>query len=379
MPAQLFVTGMPRSGTTLIDKLLSIHPQAHVFSQPLPLLYVRVKEAFLESRPGTGDHRYPLNDMFGANWYPPADFSEFLARFQLGVAFCRTALEDMVPFDGQYTKPEDPFRVLDAYRPASLYGFITRYFESLGVTGGLHVVGSKETWCEEYIPYYLASGARVLMILRDPRDAITSLNHGRGRSFGGRRKPHLFNLRQWRKSVAFALAQEGRPDFLVLRYEDLVRDPRPVAARITDFLALDRFASEVFESDLRSQSGRVWRSNSSHRAATRITPDSVGRYREHLPRETDRFVQAACFAEMKRLGYEVEIADGDVLSILDRHREDGALERPELASYAWSGKRREEERTRWQMLRAGVFEPAWFIFETAHAQLCRRWRRGGGG
>ncbi len=373
MPAQLFVTGMPRSGTTLLDKLLSIHPQAHVFSQPLPLLYVRAKEAFLESRPRTTVRRYPMNDMVSANWYPPADFSDFLATYRLGGAFCRTVLEDMVPFDGQYTKPEDPFRMLEAYRPASFYGFVTRYFESLGATGGLRVVGSKETWCEEYIPYFLENGARVLVILRDPRDAITSLNHGRGTSFGGRRKPHLFNLRQWRKSVAFALAHRERADFLALRYEDLACDPTTTAARITDFLELDRFSPEVFEGPLRSQSGKVWRSNSSHRAMTRITPDSVGRYRKHLPRKTDLFVQAACFAEMKRLGYQVEIGEDEVPTTLDRYREDEPLERPELAFYAWSDERREEERARWRMLRQGAFEPAWFIFETAFCQLLR-WR-----
>ena len=46
----LFVTGMLRSGTTLLDKLLSIHPQALVHSQPLTPLYVKVKRAFLQTR-----------------------------------------------------------------------------------------------------------------------------------------------------------------------------------------------------------------------------------------------------------------------------------------------------------------------------------------
>jgi Sulfotransferase family len=45
----LFVTGMQRSGTTLLEKLLHAHPELSVLSQPFPLLFVEVKRAFLES------------------------------------------------------------------------------------------------------------------------------------------------------------------------------------------------------------------------------------------------------------------------------------------------------------------------------------------
>lgn len=368
---------MPRSGTTLVDKLLSIHPKALVFSQPLPLLYVRVKTAFVSTlgdRPGAEDH-YPLNDMFRGNWFRPEDLLEFLGSFRLENDFCREVLEEMIPFEGQYTKFEDPLRVLNGYRPTSLYRFVERYLETFAIGRELCLLGSKETYCEEYIPYFLTRGARVLEIVRDPRDVITSLDKGSGGRFGGRRKPHLFNLRQWRKSVAFALAHQRRADFLALRYEDLVRDPPSVAARITDFLELPLLAPEVFESDLRSQSGEIWRSNSSHRAATRITADSIGRYRRHLSRETDLFIQAVCFHEMKLLGYDVEIGEDEVLPILDRHRELEPLARPELGFWTWSEQRREEESTRWRMLREGTFEPSWFAFEAAFSQLAR-WREG---
>ncbi len=381
MSTRLLVTGMPRSGTTLVDKLLSSHPQAHVLSQPLPLLYVRIKRAFLESRPTAGREplalRYPLNDMFGPNYYPPAELRQFLESFRLSRELCRQTLEEMVPFDGQYTKPSSPFQVLEGYRPAPLHDFVERYCEPLVATGQPRIAGTKEAYCEEYTPYYLSSGARVLEILRDPRDILTSLNSGHGPRFGGRSKPHLFNLRQWRKSVAFALAHRAQPGFLAVRYEDLVRDPPSVTARITDFLELDRFAPEILRGDLKSQSGERWSSNSSSCPATRIVTDSIGRYRRHLSRETDLFVQAVCFAEMKELGYEVEIGEGEVLPILARYLESGPAERPELGSYLWSEDRYIEEQARWQSMGQGTFEPAWFLFEEAFLSL-RRWRQNGG-
>lgn len=99
----LFVTGMPRSGTTLLDKLLSAHPRAHVLSQPLPLLYVRVKQEYQHARGVRGNAAgtaYPLNDMFGDHYYPAQDFVEFLRRYRLGGPFCRQTLKQMVPFSG---------------------------------------------------------------------------------------------------------------------------------------------------------------------------------------------------------------------------------------------------------------------------------------
>jgi hypothetical protein len=95
-------------------------------------------------------------------------------------------------------------------------------------------VGGKETLWEEMLPFLLERGAAGVIILRDPRDVLASLNHGRGAEYGGRLKPTLFNIRNWRKSAAFALHLERHPRFLWLRYEDLVTRPREVLDRRDD-------------------------------------------------------------------------------------------------------------------------------------------------
>ena len=372
---------MPRSGTTLLDKLLSLHPCAQVLSQPLPLIYIRLKRIFLEARchPTALDPaqaRYPLNGMLGAHYYPPADFLAFLETFTLSRTFCRRCLEDMRPLSGQYTKPRSPLRIFETFQAGTLYDFVSQYCASLvspdQLPDELAVVGSKETYCEEYTPYLLANGAKVLYILRDPRDVLTSLSYGNSARFGGRPTPHLFNIRQWRKSVAFALAHKTKANFLAVRYEDLVCTPRKVLNRITCFLALDEFPPETLERDLRSQSGDIWQSNSSFDATTRISSQSVGRYRRYLPQATGRLVQALCFREMQHLGYTVDIKEEDVLPIIDCYVEIEPLARPELDFYMWSPMRREGERKRWQRLCEGTFEPTLFIFETAFSQLQKR-------
>jgi hypothetical protein len=374
MNSYVFVTGMARSGTTLLDKLLSLHPDAAVASQPLPLLYVWVKRAFWESSrsnfsPATVAIQYPLNDMFGENYYPPGDLLSFLHTYTLIEPFCRRLLEAMIPFAGQYTKPTTPFRVLETYQPSSFYDFVTDYCRWLEAAPR-RVIGSKETTCEEYIPYFLASGAKVVMLIRDPRDVLTSLNYGNGPRFAGRIKPHLFNIRQWRKSIAFALAYQSHPHFLTFRYEDLIEHPLAVLNSLCRFLALEPFPTTVAEQEIHTQD-TIWFSNSSHVSSSRITGQSIGRYKQSLPRSVDLFVQATCWRELRCFGYKTDIAEGDVPALLAAYRESEPLARPELASYVWSEARITEEQTRWQRLCARIFAPSDFIFETAFQQLCR--------
>lgn len=377
MRPYVFVTGMPRSGTTLLDKLISLHPDAHVLSQPLPLLYVEVKRAFLnasdEARASGAAlaRRYPLNDMFARNYYPPPDFLRFLESHRLGLEFCRRTLEEMVDFDGQYTKPERPLDVLNGYSPSGLWTFVMRYAEELLASGRHALIGSKEAFCEEYIPYFLKHGSKVLLILRDPRDIVASLDHGKGKRFGGASKPLLFNLRQWRKSVSFGLAHESQPNFLAVRYEDLVEDPRATIERLCSFLGLSSHAGDVLDHELRTQSGEVWLSNSSHFSSSRITTKSVGRYRRHLSRRADRFVQACCLAEMRELGFEVTLRDREVESILADGPPAETRAAAELAGFEWDACRRAEELERLERLRGGGFDPRYFVFESSFARLRR--------
>jgi hypothetical protein len=93
-PSQLFITGMGRSGTTLLEKLVALHPEASVLSQPLPLLYIAVKREFLRRSGrlrGVARH-YPFNDMLGDNYYPPHELVRFIEGFPLRRKFCRDVL-----------------------------------------------------------------------------------------------------------------------------------------------------------------------------------------------------------------------------------------------------------------------------------------------
>ena len=304
----LFVTGCYRSGTTLLEKLLHSHPQACVASQPFPVLYFMVKEAFLRER-GL-ERRYPLDHLFLEDGYRAAEFQTFLDRYQLD----RAALDELFGRLEDYTNghwTRGVLRLRDAVAPGSFWQVLRSLHQLTAAELGrpdAGVIGSKEVLCEEYVPFLLAHGARCALILRDPRDMITSLDFRERDNLTGDHRPLLYSLRLWRKSAAFALALDGQPGFHWLRYEDLVRDPASQLAALSSWMELPGYPAGVVAGEIRGQDGSRWLSNSSFGDQAGVSKASVGRYRAVLPDDVRAACEALCAPEMQALGYPL---DGD--------------------------------------------------------------------
>ena len=378
----VFVTGIGRSGTTLVDRLISSHPEAWIASQPLPLLYTEIKREFnhLNGRVvNEVEDASPLTDLFGEHAADPLEFSGFVGDLRLAPDFVERVLALLDGYDGRYFVPSDPRAILADYSPCGLLDLVIRYLTMSRDRAPTSIVGSKETWCEEFIPYFLGVGARVVWVVRDPRAVVSSLHYGKGRSYGGRPRPLLFILRQWRKSVALALANASASGLTAIRYEDLVLSPDETIAKIGAGIGLDdldKFACGEFVPDA---NGGEWPANSSFEEEIHgIDPRGVGRFRKVLPGRVDHFVQAACLPEMRSLGYPLEISPDEIPEILDTFVDDTPLERPELGVYQWSSSRADEERRRWRCFRDGRFEPRYCLSRTAFQRLIDPPERGRG-
>jgi hypothetical protein len=306
----LFITGAQRSGTTLLEKLLGGQRSISLLSQPFPLLFVEAKGAFLRSV-GSDTDRYPLGHLFRERRYEPSAFDAFLRGWRTSPEDLRMLFVRMEAYSGQYTKFSAS--VLNAALEQvstgdDFAGVVSRLDHALAARRDARWFGSKETICEELVPYLLDRGFRCAIILRDPRDVIASLNHGRGREFGGEIKPTLFNIRSWRKSVAFARAMESHPRFHWCRYEDLVCDTSSTMARLTGALGISSVDEPLMD--------ETWRGNSSHGELQGISTSSVGAYREVMPPLAARLIEAACLPEMQTLGYETSMTRDEAMDVL---------------------------------------------------------------
>lgn len=359
MTNPVFISGAMRSGTTLAQKALSLHRMCDIRYQPFQELLVHVKRKFLASRMGNVplhalQREYPLNDMLLGNSYDIAELVQYLSR----ATFEPTLRVSAVSSDSDVELKTGGL---------SLQEILRRFLGPTPEKGG--VVGFKEVFCEEFSPYLADSGFRVILVIRDPRDVVTSTIAGEASKYCGRPRPMLFTLRQWRKSVAFGLGYADSPRLLVVRYEDLVENPAQEFARVTSFLRIGSYDFDIAKAQLRDDHGRPWRSNSSLAPSEGITSDSVGCHRRFLDPRLRRFVEATCNPELQALSYPVKMDSTEARATLEALVLEESLERPTLRDYLWSPSRRAEEIERLTRIETGDYSREMFIHPQAFVRL----------
>lgn len=374
-PKSLLVTGCYRSGTTVLEKILNMHPRVICASQPFPVLYFFVKELFLEEQELR--RRYPLGHLFREDGFQPPAFYAFLDRRILERRDLEAFFDRMEGYtDGLWTPEIMRFR--DALRPGTFYQVyrqLGRCIAELFPKPGARYLGSKEVLVEELVPYLLARGVTVLLVVRDPRAMISSLDFRDRDNLTGEHRPVLYSLRAWRKSVAIALASEGRAGFHWLRYEDLVTRNEEALGALTRFLGLAPYSTDAFAGGILDQYGKPWRGNSSFTDRRGISTASVRAFERKLPKEVVEYVETVCYPEMRALGYDFRVAEAFDPAVLAGFREPFATIHSKFSrDYGRDPDRLTEERERIARLeRAGPLDAEearrWFIDEAAYRRL----------
>ncbi len=292
---------MSRSGTTLLDKLLSCHPDVHILSQPFPYLFIDALKKFLQAQ-GI-DKYYVMNDEIKSCLYQPERFEQYLTHYRVTAAEIRDRFAAMQNYSGQYTKPSRCL-VNSNRKISSFYQLYEEALSLFDMDNRLQYVGSKETVCEAFIPYFCRRGVKTILIVRDPRDVLASMNYAMGSKYAGTKKPALFVLRTWRKSFEYLYRLKEEGDFLFICYEDLVRATDITLKKITEFLGITPFELRRFEHDIIDQNGEKWQANSSfYEQRSGISSDSINIYQTHLTRQEIEYVDVICGKEMLWLGY----------------------------------------------------------------------------
>ncbi len=301
MSRYCFITGFLRSGTTLVEKLVHALPGACIGPQPFPYLYHDTKRAFLRTC-AIENERYPLGHLFGEDRYRAEDFEAYLARHRV----TREALAASFAGMQRYSGWQLPAMAARSEHVGE--GTFAEVYRALcdGLPGILgrersELLGAKEVFCEEFIPYFLSQGVSVVLVVRDIRDVLTSLKFGRGTNYGNLGLPLLHVARQWRKSVAFALEFYGVPGFRMVRYEDVAACAQDQLDELARHLGCTPAAAGAID-ELHDQDGRTWQGNSSFAPVRGVSRDPVGRFVDKLPRSWVAAVEALCGPEMTALG-----------------------------------------------------------------------------
>lgn len=302
----LFLTGTGRSGTSLLDKLLHSHPAMSIGSQPFPYFFLNAKIKFEQLL--NAKSRYPLSHLFMNQKYDLSEFEDFLKNHQLTSDDVKNILRQNDNYTGMLTKgfPDFCDKKISEGSFYDVYCQFSQLLRELLKKDEIQYLGSKEIWMEEFIPYLLTKGIKIIVIIRDPRDLICSFGHGaRSSEFIGKIRPILYILRQWRKSVSFSLNFQDNPLFHWLKYEDLVFNPKSTLNSVANHLGIEAFDKNNSFDEIYDQNGSLWKGNSSFHKKRGLDMSSVGKYKEYLSINEVRYIESICFPEMKTLDYSL--------------------------------------------------------------------------
>ena len=323
-----FITGMGRSGTTLLEKLLSNHSQLSILSQPFPVLFVGLKKIFLNLK-GIKKY-YVLNDLLNNSSYDIEEFNKFLATYLIDNKWLNELFKCMNGYSGQMTKIDLNESEIYSKQFIEVYNFLVKQYSH---NKKAEYFGSKEILCEEYLPYMVDNNVKSTIIIRNPKDVLASANYPKGEKYLGSKKPTLFLLRSWRKSVEFTQYLSNHKNFHFLKYEELVKNLYEELNRITKFLGIKNFRNGQFKNGIYNQKGELWPANSSFNNSTSfVSQNSVIVYKKVLSDEEIAYTEAICKKEMLWLGYDFEYNNIDKEDIIRSFRDSNIENSPNLTA-----------------------------------------------
>lgn len=181
---------------------------------------------------------------------------------------------------------------------------------------------------------------RVIYIVRDPRDVVLSLYDFQRKSrqiddayplerytddfVNGRLNSASWGT--WRENVASWIStRDGNPNFLLLRYEDMLEETRQQLERIAGFLNLSTTSATFDHAIERSSATRMremekaqqndWVATKKHRKDIPFVQGAIaGRWRTKLPEASALRIESAWGELMVSLGYPVGLSVGKNLS-----------------------------------------------------------------
>jgi hypothetical protein len=275
----VLIVGTMRAGTTLLARMLNAHPD----------LYIRFYETNLVRN-------------YGSRFDPISDKNNALRLLEMiqtettrnGAAFTKEQMD-------QITKYLDN----NGYSYRNIY---------LAIALFLFRLEPKKRWGEKYagdcrdVEYFLDlfPDGQVVHIMRDPRDVYAS-NKKRTASIENLEpdRRDLMVIDEWKKCYCRASYYSkiyGRNAYLIINYEDLIKDPKRVTQLICEFLHLDWHNAMTDPEKFVSDNHEKWEANTYFDKFSGIGTSTISRYEKFLSPEEIAFVETYLKEELQEMG-----------------------------------------------------------------------------
>jgi len=304
----VFITGMFRSGTTLLGIICHNHPKLRLAQDPYaPLFRAFRNEVESRLRPGEAfDAERPIDDYY----YFPEKLALMnavqAARLDLAIGHERAAwlVKNLNASMAKFAPELAPFasREIEGTSYRDLFGLAVERIGNASLARQDALAGFKQAWMGEFVPHITDSfpQARVIFVTRDPR-AVCASKQSRDAKY-----PWLFMIRHWRKHAVFAWKTAGAR-VMPVKYEDLVSQPEKTAKKICSFLGVEFDPRMIDAPNFVDGSGKPWAANSAHETQMRhLNPAMISAWRSKLTKQQIAFIETLCLPEMAVMDYAPE-------------------------------------------------------------------------
>jgi len=308
MSNRLFITGMFRSGTTLLARMLHTHDEIVCASDPFRPFFNCFRDAVARDLGAPVGGFDPLDDYF-ADKTGLAVF-EGVQQATLERSFPNWLREELRERIISHAEPFSPkiTERLDSIQGATfreVYDDLLSHIPAAYGNGAEQWEATKEVWTTEFTPVLARAypESKFLHVVRDPRAVCASKNVKKNSKY-----PWLFLIRQWRKLATLSDLYESRfkDRVCIVRYEDLVQNPRNTVEEICNFLGIVLDEAILDPSNYVDGAGDPWLQNTSYERSSRsFNIDSVDKWREVLSGREKMYIEQLSYPEMLILGYEI--------------------------------------------------------------------------
>ncbi|KVE42395.1 sulfotransferase family protein [Burkholderia sp. BDU5] len=267
------VFGSPRSGTTLLKETLNLHPDLFI---PMQTTLISTSAHLAGSI---------------SNWSKAADV----------IARALIASDDFPVVFGPYFNENDIYDIVRSAEP-SLAGVLQSLYGELAKQLGKRECGDKSP--DDLLSIrkleevrLLNSQMKFIHIVRDVRGSVASLLNVDWAPTGIEEYfPRIWNY----TNLHLYHVLKDRPNYLLVRYEDLITTPSTTVEHITRLLGVP-FRASMLES---SRRGPELRTNPSHLNLARpFLPERISAWRNQLPPETIEHCEYSAREAMRTFGY----------------------------------------------------------------------------
>lgn len=297
---------MFRSGSTMIARMLDVHPQVASASDPMRPLFNSFRYDLSSENFRSSHSRFdPLGDYFLQDCYLLQNALE--SSLDIRPTIMSSELINIVArraeiFSGLYADQLKNERSLSTYMEHVQY-FLDTVADVYGHGKDYSCVAFKEVWSTEFYSALKRSfpTMKCIAIVRDPRAVVASKNAT------GEPYPYIFMGRQWRKlSSLAAYLNQSYEDVLLLRYEDIVSNPEEYVSRICSFLDIEYNKNLLDLSLYKDGRGNPWKQNTSYKDITsrEINANSVDKWKNILDERDILSIEVFTHDWMRYFGYE---------------------------------------------------------------------------